>query len=205
MGAARIGSRAGAMTVRELIEQVQRSRDPQRLAALVPALQPARYRKAEPLLRQGERWARAFFVERGLLRLHVTGRDGSDFNKSFWPEGTLVLPLTEAMQQQPSLFGLTALEDSVVWQADLAAFTQGLAGHGLWEPLRTELLARLLDMKQQREHDLLMLDGRTRYARFCEQHPQLAARVPLVHLASHLGLTAVSLSRIRRAAKPPVG
>jgi hypothetical protein len=68
----------------------------------------------------------------------------------------------------------------------------------LWEPLRAELRGRLLDQKLRREHDLLTLNGSSRYRQLCEDSPQLAARIPLVHLASYLGLTDVSLSRIRR-------
>lgn len=186
------------MTVEELIEQTQRTRDPKLLSALVPGLRARRYGKGEPVFRQGERWTHAFFVEHGLLRVHITGRDGTDFNKSFWPEGTLVLPLTREMEEQPSLFGLSALDDTLAWQIGMPELREGLRRHGLWEPMQAALLKHLLNLKLQREHDLLMLDGTARYARFCEQHPALAARVPLVHLASYLGLTAVSLSRIRR-------
>jgi len=193
------------MTVDELIQQAQRTKDPQLLTSLVPGFRACRYRKGEALFRQGELWTHAFFVERGLLRVHITGRDGSDFNKSFWHEGTLVLPLTREMETQPSLFGLSALEDTVAWQIGMGALREGLVQRGLWEPMRAALLTHLLNLKLQREHDLLTLDGSARYARFREQHPQLAARVPLVHLASFLGLTAVSLSRIRRRLRLTAG
>ena len=76
-----------------------------------------------------------------------------------------------------------------------------IATRGLWEPLRAELLGILLERKSQRELDLQTLDGRARYQKFCQKHPGLAARVPLVHLASYLGITDVSLSRIRRQFK----
>ena len=62
------------------------------------------------------------------------------------------------------------------------------------------MLARLVSHKLQREHDLLTLDARRRYAAFVAREPQLAERVPLLHLASYLGITDVSLSRIRRGA-----
>ena len=75
-----------------------------------------------------------------------------------------------------------------------------LGAHAQWEPLCTELLARLVSHKLQREHDLLTLDALRRYAAFVAREPQLAERVPLLHLASYLGITDVSLSHIRRAA-----
>lgn len=157
--------------------------------------------KAAPLLRQGELWSQAFFIERGLLRMHFIGRDGKEFNKNFHAEGTMICPLTEAMQTEPSLFAITAVEASVVWQASAAALVQLLDAQGAWAPLRTRLLDRLITHKLQREHALLTLDGSTRYQQLCEREPHLAERVPLSQLASYLGLTDVSLSRIRRKLK----
>lgn len=93
---------------------------------------------------------------------------------------------------------LSALEATRVWQAPWAQFRDALDARSLWQPLCSVMLARLLDQKQQREHTLLALNGRERYLRLCQQQPEVADRVPLVHLASYLGLTDVSLSRIRR-------
>ena len=157
-------------------------------------------RKGEPLLVQGAPWVHALLIERGALRLYFVRRDGREFNKNFYLDGALICPLTPAMWGEPSLFAIASLEAGVVWRADAGAWRQCLDSRGAWAPLQRELLARLVTHKLQREHDLLALDGRSRYAAFCQRHPQLATRIPLVQLASYLGLTDVSLSRIRRAA-----
>ena len=153
--------------------------------------------KGDMLLRQGDIWTSAFLVERGILRMHLIGRDGKDFNKNFHLEGSLICPITTEMAQEPSLFAISALEPTVLWQASAADLRAALDERGLWEPLRTAFLARLVSQKLQREHDLLTLDGTARYRQLCEKRPDIAERVPLVHLASFLGLTDVSLSRIR--------
>lgn len=181
-----------------LIDRLVRTHDPQIVRSFLPSFRPRACRAGDVLMRQGERWTDAFFVERGLLRVHTVESNGKDYSKSFWPEGTMVLPLTHRMQEQPSSFMLSALEAARVWQAPWAQFRDALDAQALWEPLRSAMLARLLDQKQQREHTLLALKGRERYLRLCQQQPELADRVPLVHLASYLGLTDVSLSRIRR-------
>ncbi|OYV02308.1 MAG: Crp/Fnr family transcriptional regulator [Burkholderiales bacterium PBB5] len=186
------------VSIDTLIDQLQRTRDPQIVRSFLPAFRPRACRAGEVLMRQGERWTDAFFIEHGLLRVHSVEHDGRDHTKSFWPEGTMVLPLTPRMQEQPSAFMLSALEPGRVWQAPWVQFRDALDAHALWQPLCSAMLARLLDQKQQREHTLLALNGRERYLRLCQQQPELAQRVPLVHLASYLGLTDVSLSRIRR-------
>lgn len=187
--------------VHALIKKVLRTKDPQILVSMVPQFQPRTYKKGEALLSQGELWTKAFFIERGMIRTHLVGADGKDFNKSFWIEGTMVFPITPEMEKQPSLFNISALEHSVVWHAPISYVRTSLENQELWEPLRSELLERLLSQKLQREYDLLTLDGKTRYQKLCECNPELAARVPLAHLASYLGLTDVSLSRIRRQLK----
>jgi CRP-like cAMP-binding protein len=184
--------------IEALIDQLQRTRDPQIVRAVLPAFRPRAWRAGEVLMRQGEPWTDAFFIEQGLLRVHTLEPDGKDYSKSFWPEGTMVLPLTPRMQQQPSSFMVSAVEAARVWQAPWAEFRDALDARALWQGLCNVMLAHLLDQKQQREHTLLALNGRERYLRLCQQQPEVAKRVPLVHLASYLGLTDVSLSRIRR-------
>lgn len=187
--------------VRALIDSVTQTKDPRILLSVVPQFQAHSYKKGDTLLHQGAMWDKAFFIERGMIRMHMIGSDGRDFNTSFWAEGSMVLPITADMQEQAVRFNISALEDCVVWHAPLCDLRTGLESRGLWEPVRAELLGILLHRKSQRELDLLTLDGRARYQRFCQLEPGLAARVPLVHLASYLGLTDVSLSRIRRQLK----
>ena len=170
------------------------------LADLAGDFTPLPLDKGQPLLRQGEVWRHALWLERGALRLYFTRRDGREFNKNFYLEGALLCPLTPAMWDAPSLFEIGALEPGRVWRADAGAWRARLDALGAWAPLRTELLARLVSHKLQREHELLTLDARRRYAAFRTREPRLAERIPLLHLASYLGITDVSLSRIRRGA-----
>jgi len=159
--------------------------------------------RGAPLLTQGDRWRWALLIERGLVRMHFVRRDGREFNKNFFAEGALICPITPAMWNAPSLFGITCIEASRVWRCDEALFRDTLQRHDVWQELQRELLERLLTGKLQREHDLLALDGRRRYEAFCQRFPALAERVPLVHLATYLGLTDVSLSRLRRRPDAP--
>ena len=158
--------------------------------------------KNTALLRQGEVWDKAFIIEQGMLRMAFTRRDGREFNKSFHYEGMLVCPITEAMTRKGSLFSIHTVEPCELLQAPATQLRECLDAAGAWEPLRTHLLERLVTQKLEREYHLLAMDGRTRYSHFCRTAPQLAARVPLAHLATYLGITDVSLSRIRRSVKP---
>lgn len=193
----------GALPPRQMLQAALMLGDAATVDAALPLFVPRQLRKDETLLHQGGVWGSAFLIEQGLLRMHFTRRDGKAFNKSFHAEGMVVCPITSAMAQLPSLFAITAVEPSRVWQAPARALQACLAQRGAWEPLRAALMERLLTHKLQREHDLLALDARARYEQFCALAPGLAQRIPLAHLATYLGMTDVSLSRIRRQFKPP--
>lgn len=166
--------------------------------ALAPAFTLQTLARGAPVLRPGETWGQAIVIASGLVRMHFLRRDGREFNKNFFAEGALVCPITPQMWAGPSLFGISCIEPTRLWRCDAAVLRQVLQQQGQWDGLQRELLSRLLTGKLQREHDLLALDGRARYQAFCQRFPALAQRVPLLHLATYLGLTDVSLSRLRR-------
>lgn len=154
--------------------------------------------RSQPLLRAGERWQHLWWVERGALRLYYLDRDGSESNKNFFLDGAMFWPVTPALRRQPVMFHVEPLEDSVAWKLPLPVdgihpTTQWAA----WAALEHRTLCALLDGKMQREQEFLQLSARQRYARLIAQHPHWAERIPLKHLASYLGMTDVTLSRVR--------
>ena len=158
------------------------------------------FQRTQPLLSQGQIWSKVYLVEIGLIRMHFLRRDGKEFNKNFYHEGSLLFPLTPAMQTKPSLFGISCIEDCKVWQCDINTFLDQLP-NDTYQSLQHRLLTGLLDNKLQREHDLLALSAMQRYQKFIDTQGSLIGRIPLNHLATYLGMTDVSLSRLRRQLK----
>ncbi len=167
------------------------------LALLKPLFRLKHYKRGEALLRQNEHWQQVYLLETGLIRLYFLRPDGKEFNKNFYREGQLICPLTANMQQQASLFGISCIEPCRLWQCSAEQFISILRTQQTWTQLQSHFLSQLVDHKLQREHDLLSLAAKERYQAFCEREPELAERVPLVQLASYLGMTDVSLSRLR--------
>lgn len=159
------------------------------------------YKRGDTLLRQNEAWEQVYLIETGLIRLYFLRPDGKEFNKNFYREGQLICPLTAKMRDQPSLFSISCVEPCSLWQCPSSIFIKFLEKQHVWTQLQSHFLSKLTDHKLQREHDLLSLSAKERYADFCTREPELAERVPLVQLASYLGITAVSLSRLRQANK----
>ena len=69
-----------------------------------------------------------------------------------------------------------------------------------FDRLGRKLAERILARKELRTRSLLLQSAAERYADLVRERPDLLQRVPLYHLASHLGITDVHLSRVRRQA-----
>ncbi|MEJ7660370.1 MAG: hypothetical protein WKG07_12500 [Hymenobacter sp.] len=67
-----------------------------------------------------------------------------------------------------------------------------------WDDMMNRITAQHLQEKLARISPMVAQDATTRYLEFIENYPQLANRIPLSHLASFLGITQSSLSRIRK-------
>ncbi len=169
---------------------------PESLNALESAFTPKQFDANTTLLHQGSCWSKAYLIESGHIRMYFLSKDGKAFNKNFFGPGALILPLTPSMQHEPSLFSISCIGVGTLWQCDMQQFEAILPEDKL-KSLKYQLLTRLLDGKLQREHDLLTLSAKQRYQKLLEQRPDLAEHIPLHHLASYLGMTPVTLSRLR--------
>lgn len=152
----------------------------------------------ERLVTTGERTDRFYFVTEGLLRLYYLDRDGREHNKSFVEAGGLAGTMSTQAADLPSPFDVQALEPGRVLLAhwyDLEAYYDR---HPALERLARRFVEWLLARKVQRERDFLELDAAGRYRAFLSEHPSLEGRLANYHIASYLGVTDVSLSRIRR-------
>lgn len=149
------------------------------------------------LARQGAALGDLFYLERGLVRLFYTRVDGREFNKSFVAEGELVGSVTAYKTDGVAPFGIEALEPLIAWRAPFAALTSLYEVDPAFERLARLWAEALVVKKERRERALLEEDAQTRYEHFVRAYPGLAARLPLYHIARYIGVTEVSLSRIR--------
>jgi CRP-like cAMP-binding protein len=169
-----------------------------KLQALLDTFHRQIFDKDVVLVNQGDRWNKVYFVERGIVRLFFITPDSREFNKNFFTEGNFLWPATPTTRLHPSLFSIATLEKSYLWLADIALFQKQLMTIQRWEAFALPFAETLADQKIKREYEFLMFDAETRYLSLLEQDPQLVRRIPDYHLASYLGMTNVTLSRVKR-------
>lgn len=151
------------------------------------------------LIQAGEGVERVYFCVEGLFRYFYVLEDGREYNKSFSMEKDFVTSYGAMISGTASHFSVEALEDSLVIEIPYKLLQELMERHHAWERLVRCAVEQLYLKKEERERQLLFLDAAGRYRAFCQAYPGLLNRVPQYHIASYLGISAVSLSRLKKS------
>lgn len=150
------------------------------------------------LLREGEHCKYGFFVESGLLRQYAIDEKGKEHTISFAPESWIVTDRESTYFNQPSAFYIQALEDSkvvLINQDFIHSLSEKIPS---FSEFNNKLLHNHIRHLQNRIHQLLGASAEERYLKFIEMYPNILLRVPQTMVASYLGITPESLSRVRK-------
>lgn len=155
-------------------------------------------KKGEFLLYTGDSCKHSFFVESGLLRQYSIDEKGKEHILQFAPENWFVSDRESAYFNQPSKYFIQALEDSSVVLIDeqfileLSKMNEDFVG------FNNQLLNNHIRHLQKRITQLLSATAEERYLDFIKIYPDITLRVPQTMIASYLGITPESLSRVRK-------
>jgi len=159
-------------------------------------------KKDEIILKEGQISRKTYFVCKGAVRAFCTDINGNSYNKNLFLEGNFAGSKVSAIQKTPSTFTLEALEDSVLISINYNKYQELIFNH---DDLKNFYIAYLernwIIEKEQREVSIVLENATIRYLKFIGQHPDVDKRIPLQHIASHLGITPTQLSRIRKDLK----
>jgi CRP-like cAMP-binding protein len=166
--------------------------------ALLTHIQHKQFHKGHELLRIGQVSHHMYFIYKGLARIYYYYNE-IDVTTYFAMDNQFLGGIESLFTHQPSQKGIHLLEDSEVYFINYASFEQlCLQYHDIERAGRKMAIYAFL-LGQKRIESLRFHDARQRYEELEKQYPGLSNRAPLKHIASYLGITQVSLSRIRAA------
>ena len=154
-------------------------------------------KKDEFLLRIDEFCKYSFFVEKGILRQYSVDEKGKEHILSFAPERWIVTDRESLFFNQPSVYFIQALENSEVILLDEQFFLLLSQKDPKFSDLITRLLHHHILHLNKRINLLLSAVAEDRYLEFIKMYPDILNRVPQTMIASYLGITRETLSRIR--------
>ncbi|WP_299557149.1 Crp/Fnr family transcriptional regulator [Seonamhaeicola sp.] len=154
-------------------------------------------KKGDFLIKEGEAHDFVYFIKEGALRSYYINKDGKDVTLWFGFECDIAASLSNFIESKPSLENLVFLEDSTLLKIKRSTLLN-LFNSNLELSIFGRKLAEiaLLEMEQQ-ILSIHFTDAKSRYLTLIEKFPHILQRVNLGHIASYLGITQVTLSRIR--------
>jgi len=177
--------------------------DPELLYPFVSNTTPLSFATDETVIAAGEHSNQLFFVHSGLLRLYYLSPEGKERNKAFFGPGHFVGAVSASITKSAAPFTIAALEPTTLVALDFQRLYATAPENTELSKSVIALLSEAFIRNEQREAILLTGNAEQRYKWLQDNEPQLLQRVPQFHIASYLGVDAVSLSRVKSKLKQP--
>lgn len=150
------------------------------------------------LLREGQTAKNIFFIRKGCLRASIV-HHGREITFQFFFENDIVASFESFQSQHPSTIRISSVESTELLVLPKERFESMLKRSPELKDLLLEYVMRRFSDYSKLFLSYLCDTPRERYRRLAEEHPDILQRVPLHLIASYLGITPVSLSRIRKS------
>jgi CRP-like cAMP-binding protein len=155
-------------------------------------------RKWQSILHEGEVWRINCFIASGCCRLYRFGKEGNDHTLRFGVDNWWISDQESYNNEKPSEYNIEALAATtvIIWDKDKwEELTKAIPALKLFID---QLLARGYEASQRRIFSLTSYSAEEKYIEFQKTYPSVFNRVPLHMVASYLGISRETLSRIRK-------
>lgn len=168
------------------------------IQVLLKAAKNGSFRKKELLINEGSKRNDVFYIKSGLVRCFNINGKGEEITLKLIPEHQVFANVDLILFSQASRFFYEALENTEVFFIDYDVLQDLVSRNPKLEANRKYVLQRLLKESMERVESFVLLTPEERYLRFVKDYPGITKRVQDKYIANVLGITPVSLSRIRK-------
>jgi len=150
------------------------------------------------LIQIGDKNRNLYFFSKGLFKIVYCDEFGREFIRAFLQSGMFYVSLSSCLKNCPCNCYLEAIEYCEFEFIDFDLVTRGLDSSLSFNRAWRKYMNSHFIRHERRELELLANNAKQRYLNFLEDNPDLDARLPNKLVASYLGITEQSLSRIRK-------
>lgn len=155
-------------------------------------------KKGEYFSQAGKVADKVGYITEGVFRVCYYDKTGEGYTRYFVYENRFVADINSFRDEVPSAEYIEAVTDCSLLVFSKEGFEELSNTITDWSDIFTKITSYVMENKMKASSNMLVQDAHTRYLHFLDHYPGLANRVPLSMLASYLGITASSLSRIRK-------
>ncbi len=172
--------------------------NPQEIEQLTHSAQLIELPTRHILLHQGQVAEEIFFLLEGICHSAYLTDKGKEFSKEFYWENDWIIGFESLIKQQASPYLLESLTPCTL-------ITLPVETLRAWREQKHSVYLKLLETqlmyKENKERFMLLYSPEQRYELFCQHYPELLKRLNDYQIAAYLGITPISLSRIKKRAQ----
>jgi CRP-like cAMP-binding protein len=168
------------------------------LKSILPQYKQVNFERNDYLLKEGQIEKKYWFLEAGFIRSYIVDTEGNDITFNLYASGDVIIDYPSMFFFAPTKENIQALTDCVCWEIAFEDFQ--------------ELFNTILNFREQqrgllvgsyfalKEHSISLIadQAKDRYLKLVKEKPNIVQNVSLKHIATFLGITDTSLSRIRK-------
>lgn len=164
---------------------------------LIKSAKSQSFKKKDIIIEEGALKKDVYFLRCGLVRAYCINEKGDETTFGLIAENQILTNVDVILFEQPSRFYYECLEDTKTFSVDFDKVQNIIESNPKLERNRKFFARNAMKKMLQRLETFVLMNAEERYEDFIKKNPTLSNRVPDKYLANALGITPVSLSRIR--------